>query len=362
MSGIDVEGALREISAANPCGESIEQDPVYIELEVAIEGTPAVELEGKIIQEAREPNWSDVKESALDLLTRSHDLRVAVFLARALLRTDGIQGLSDGFGLINGYVDRYWETFYPRLDPEDDFDPTERVNILEALGDWNTIIGPLMKLSLCSSRITGPISLRDYRIAAGRIGELTVPAEERESAPNVAAVEDAFAGCDLEKLQEDAESAASAFRGANHLLESLEKKIGSGMLPDIGKLIQVLGEINAVFREQLSKRIPSPAPPAPSEESEERTEQDRPETVSGEQSGNLSGGGGIGMIESREDVIHALDQICLYYQLFEPNSPVPLLLKRATRLVNANFFEIIEDLAPDSITQIEAICGGREKE
>lgn len=66
------------------------------------------------------------------------------------------------------------------------------------------------------------------------------------------------------------------------------------------------------------------------------------------------------MIEKREDVLELLEQICAYYELFEPASPVPLLLRRAMRLVTMNFLEILEDLAPESVPQVTAICGPKE--
>lgn len=52
-----------------------------------------------------------------------------------------------------------------------------------------------------------------------------------------------------------------------------------------------------------------------------------------------------------------LDLICDYYARCEPSSPVPLLLKRAKRLVFMDFIEIIKDLAPDGLSQVELIRG-----
>jgi type VI secretion system protein ImpA len=52
-----------------------------------------------------------------------------------------------------------------------------------------------------------------------------------------------------------------------------------------------------------------------------------------------------------------LDQICDFYSRSEPSSPVPLLLKRAQRLAKMSFFEIINDLTPDSISQLKVIAG-----
>ena len=63
------------------------------------------------------------------------------------------------------------------------------------------------------------------------------------------------------------------------------------------------------------------------------------------------------IIKNRQDVTRVLDQICLYYEKNEPASPVPLLLKRAARLVEKNFFEIIQDVAPESVAQIQKLIG-----
>jgi type VI secretion system protein ImpA len=62
-------------------------------------------------------------------------------------------------------------------------------------------------------------------------------------------------------------------------------------------------------------------------------------------------------ISSREDVLRALDRLCDYYECYEPSSPVPLLLKRARRLATGSFVDIVRDLAPDALSQIQQICG-----
>lgn len=76
----------------------------------------------------------------------------------------------------------------------------------------------------------------------------------------------------------------------------------------------------------------------------------------------VSNGRSFDRIESREDVLKLLEKICAYYELTEPTSPVPYLLRRAMRLVTKNFMEIIEDLAPDSIAQVQMVCGPKEQE
>ena len=51
------------------------------------------------------------------------------------LNTEGLAGLADGLAVLRGVVETFWDGFYPKLDPEDDNDPTFRVNILMGLCD-----------------------------------------------------------------------------------------------------------------------------------------------------------------------------------------------------------------------------------
>ena len=52
-----------------------------------------------------------------------------------------------------------------------------------------------------------------------------------------------------------------------------------------------------------------------------------------------------------------LEKICDYYTRSEPASPIPLLLRRAERLLNKDFWGIIMDMAPDSAGILQTITG-----
>ncbi len=64
-----------------------------------------------------------------------------------------------------------------------------------------------------------------------------------------------------------------------------------------------------------------------------------------------------GQIRSNQDIHKALDMIIQYYEQHEPSSPVPLLLKRAKRLVGRTFVDIIRDISPDAMTQVQMVSG-----
>ena len=171
MNQNDLERLLAEISPEAPSGEKdLEGDEEFVELQTKIEGTPA-RFDGKHDIPAIEPNWREVRDAAFKLLTRTHDLRVAMSFTRAMLHTAGVKGLSFGLELLSGLIDQYWETLYPRLDPDDNEDPTQRINILGALYYQEDIgiIGPLPKTNLCEHRGLGQFSLRDIQIASGKV-------------------------------------------------------------------------------------------------------------------------------------------------------------------------------------------------
>ncbi|HYA39713.1 MAG TPA: type VI secretion system protein TssA [Syntrophobacteraceae bacterium] len=354
MPAIQLESLLKEISPRHPSGEhDLEHDPVFMELELDIQGTSPVEVQGKIVQEGKDPNWSECAEKALELLGRAHDLRVAVLLTRALLNTDGLQGLHYGLKLICGYLEHFWETVYPQLDPDEDNDPTERVNILESLSDWGLVIAPLMKVQLCFSRAAGSVTLRHYRIASAKTSELTLSPEEVSAPPTLPSIEGAFADSSLESIQSTFHEASGALAEAKRLELFMNRKVGSDRAPDLKRLIRVLAEIEGLVQEYLFKRAPlvSATVEKPGKEPLSPEKYERTTTTSVRS---------FDMIEKREDVLELLEQICAYYELFEPASPVPLLLKRAMRLVTMNFLEILEDMAPESLAQIRTICGTPE--
>ena len=62
-------------------------------------------------------------------------------------------------------------------------------------------------------------------------------------------------------------------------------------------------------------------------------------------------------IRTREEALLMIDKLITYFERNEPTNPAPLLIKRARRLVSMSFVDIIKDMAPESLKQIETIAG-----
>ncbi|PYN25436.1 MAG: hypothetical protein DMD99_08315 [Candidatus Rokuibacteriota bacterium] len=56
-----------------------------------------------------------------------------------------------------------------------------------------------------------------------------------------------------------------------------------------------------------------------------------------------------------------LELVCRYMERHEPSNPAPLFIRRAQRLIQMNFVEIVKDLMPDSLGQLEKLAGEFEK-
>ena len=127
-----IEKLLQPVSAEQVCGPDLSNDGQFDELETLLKGKPEVEI-GSIQKPAEPPDWNELKDRSAEFLGRSKHLRVATIFCCGLLRTGGLAGFRDGVQLIQGLLEKYWEPLYPLLDPEDNNDPTQRLNILGAL-------------------------------------------------------------------------------------------------------------------------------------------------------------------------------------------------------------------------------------
>ncbi|ANM28731.1 hypothetical protein ABI59_02570 [Acidobacteria bacterium Mor1] len=344
MSVIDVETLLQPLADDQPCGEDLEYDPVFGDLDRAAQGTPERQMGDEVVP-AEPPDWKEVKKLSLDLLGRTRDLRVATRLARALVNTDGLPGLASGLELLNGLCERHWEKVHPQLDPDDDNDPTMRVNTLAELADVNGMVADIRRAPLVESRALGRFGLNDIEIATGRI-----PAPEGvENLPETASIDAAFLDGDLERLQELSEAAGRASGAADGVDSYLTGLLGANS-PDLAALVQAAKGAQNALAEQLARRGVGEAPAA---------------------EGGAEGAGGAGAeaaaaisgtVNTREDVIRVLDKAIDYFARHEPSSPVPLLLRRAKRLVSKDFLEILRDMAPDGVNQAEVIAGAEREE
>jgi type VI secretion system protein ImpA len=332
---LDGEALLTATTESPPCGPNLEHDLVFFELEQAARGKPE-QVVGNAVKPGEDPKWPRVVELGQTLLGRTKDLRVAVHLTRGLTHTDGIPGLAAGLGLISGLLDRYWEQLHPLLEADRDGDPTERLNALAPLADPEAAIRDLRDANLVSSRQHGQLQARDVEAALGRLPGRSASRPLGEIHALIAA---AFAD---DRAIPAALGEARARLGAIELLISDRVTIAHAL--DLKPLAQCLDNLLEACDGALGTATGGARTDAGGSAAHAPAEASR--TV-----------GGIG---SREDALRALDLVCAYLERQEPSNPAPLLIRRAQRLMQKNFVEIVRDLMPDSISQLERLAGELE--
>ena len=336
---LEVDALLSEAKEAPPCGLNLEHELAFFELEAAARGK-AEQRVGDVVKPGEDPKWPKVVELAEGLLLRSKDLRVAVHLTRALTRTEGMRGLGTGLGVIHGLLDRYWDGVHPQLEAERGADATERVNALAPLADPETVLRDVRDTYLVNSREHGQLQVREVEIALGRL----TPAATGE--PSVVKVLAQIHGQIAGAFAAD-RAVPAAIRLAHEHAQAIQTivadRASSAYAIDLKPLTQSLETLLEACEGALG---PSEAAP-------------------GVASARAGASGGVrlardGEISTREEAVQLLDLVCIYLQRHEPTNPAPLFIRRAQRLMTKSFVEIVKDLMPDSLSQLEKLTGEPE--
>ncbi|MCU7849553.1 MAG: type VI secretion system protein TssA [Candidatus Thiodiazotropha sp. (ex Lucinoma kastoroae)] len=328
---IDLEQLLTAVSEETPAGEDLEYDPLFSEMERTAEGKGEQQF-GDTIIPAEDPDWRELKKKSLEVAGQSKDLRAAIYLTQALMHTDGYAGLSDGLSLIKGYIDGYWEMFHPLLDPDDNNDPTIRINTLINLCDPIDSLAAVNKIPIVDSTVMGKFSFRDIQIASGTLQ----PTDTESQEVTLDQIDAAFRESSTEQTQQTLSQIHHAIECVDTIENRLNERVGVDQSPDLQSLVSLL--------KQVEKEVAMRA-------GVESLLEGSDNTVNSESTQQQAAAPGV--INNRDDVIRALERISHYYQKNEPSSPIPLLLERARRLVKMDFHEIVQDLAPGGVSEFD---------
>lgn len=338
---------LEPVSAESPCGPNLEYDAQFLALEESVRAQPKQEFrreDGVTIEvEGTEINWSAVLEQAQSLLARSKDLRVVLLLTRALLHQQGYRGIALGLELTRRLLQEQWTGFHPGLDP-DDGDPTMRLNALASFNSLDSVAGDVRASYVLDSRQHGQLSVRDLEIAQGR---LEAAAEEVKLTPTqVEGLVDAALGLSPEL----AAQSLSAVSDLESIIAFLGEKVGIAQVPDLSLLHDMLELVSNITNR---KRLPPQVNQVPD------TDLGNENPMSHGSSRDGPALTGMGPLNGRNDVVQALGILCEYLEKHEPTNPVQILLRRAQRMMNMSFLELMNDMAPEGLDQAEKVVGAK---
>ena len=318
---------------AHPCGPDMEYENEFLDLASAAAGKPETQF-----APGEPPNWRDVREKAADLLGKSRDLRAAILWARAVTHLQGFAGFSSGLRLLHGLMAAFPEHLHPLPDP-DDGDTYARSNALAALPTSDGWLGDLRQCALCNVRGLGDLRFRAIEVALN---------------PSVAREAESVLGRD--QIGQMLASAASQDPDLPARLQTARERLeGFGRL-----LTEQLGAAGAPDLRPLSALVKAAQGLLPASVDATEPSSDAPGDASvdaGQSSSQGAAAGLSGRVRSREEASLAIDMICDYLERAEPSNPAQLLLRRARRMLNNNFLQLVKELAPDALNEVARVMG-----
>jgi type VI secretion system protein ImpA len=321
-----------------PCGADLEYDNAFLELSQAAAGRPANQFD-----EGSPPDWRDVRERAETLFGQTRDLRIAIFWLRSLVHLEGLSALGPAIRLLNGLLDRFWDSLHPL---PDDGDAYARMNALGVLSDQAGLMADLRTAVLFRERGIGELRGRAFEIALN----LLQPKED-ESPLSRDQISQMLG--DIAARQPGARAwAESAMNEVKALIAFVNERVGIENAPDLKPLFSLMKAIVGLM-------------PADGANGDAPHDADDGGADADQGSGQRTGGSGSaasgarlsGGIGTREDAVRALDMICEFLERTEPTNPAPMLLRRAKRMISRNFLQLMKDLAPEALPEVARLMG-----
>lgn len=315
------------------CGPDLEYDNAYLELQQAALGKPESQFEA-----ATPPDWNAVEVGALALLERSRDLRLAALWAESQLNLKGLSHLPEGLNAFAALLENAWPSVNP---PLDDSDPYARLNVVDSLGYGGSFFKSLRNCVVVRNPRLGEIRLKDFEALTGNSPGTELPVVREQVEQFFRSPEGLALG--LYGLLE------SCLQGFARIQSALAAHVEADRLPQLPEVKSLFSYLRSCMPAPTMEQNPALSPPTPLYEPNLTTEQWA--------AGKSVAFNAVQGIQSRAQALAAIDQVCSYLEHAEPTNPAQLLLKRARRLIDKNFMQLMKDLAPEALAEVAKIMG-----
>jgi len=340
------EELLEPISPTSPAGEDLSFSPELDAIAQARRFDDPSLAQGEWVTDLKEADWNFVVRRCAALLQeKSKDLRLAVWLAEAGAKTDGLRALGEALRTLAGLCQDYWDV---GLYPESDGD------------DHDQRIG---NLSWVLARI--PTLLREIALTDGRQGRYsTIDFETARKQANANGDSNtATSGPKLADMEAARRNNSAAFVNA----------FGA----DLQLCLTALKELETVADERLGHDSPGfsaardamldlqrmlPAASAAATDSAEPAEVPVPVMHGGDLDGQAAPivpSGPPGAIQNRAQALAQLRAVAQFFRRTEPHSPVSYFADKAADAGEQNLHDWLRTVVKDDATMahIEELLG-----
>jgi type VI secretion system protein ImpA len=105
---------LLPVTDAQPCGPSLEYDADYAVLVARMQRRGEAQY-GEFIDTDDAPDWPEVERQCRDLLARTRDISVLIWLCRARVRVAQSAGLAQGLGMLADVLEQWPNEVHPQV-------------------------------------------------------------------------------------------------------------------------------------------------------------------------------------------------------------------------------------------------------
>ncbi|TWI66447.1 type VI secretion system protein ImpA [Pseudoduganella lurida] len=332
---LDIDQLLVPISVTQVSGEdlsfSTEVDSIA---HARRHDDPALD-QGEWVETLKEADWPYVANHCERLIRlRSKDLRLAVWLAEAHAKTRHFRGLGDGYALLAGLCERFWDSLYPSADGDDH---EQRVGNLF----WLLARSPQLVKEVPVTE-EGDICLADFDAARLRAANPQGPDEWGKSPePLGPTVEE----LDARRRRNSADFNVTLLADARYCLASLDALDAA-----VDQRLGNAGPSFAAAREALQHAIDFIGLLAPA---------DTVETVDSGGAPVAKAARGDGTIASRQQAIDQLRRVADYFRRTEPHSPVAYLADKAASWAGMPLHQWLQAVVKDQgqLAQLNELLG-----
>lgn len=347
MAALNLADMAQVLSAEEPCGPDLEDDPdfmnVMARLEVALP-TSYFSRDDEGRQVAFDRGTIDFAAAFADigkLLARTRDLRVFALAGKLLLLNRDIAGFADCLRIIAGNLAERWDEVHPR--PEDG-NPIMRSVALQSLDDMPTVVLPLQHAPLFTSRRLGPVAIRSQLVAAGDVRLV-----EGEEHPDAGAIQAALNEADLDALTAVLGHAVAIKQALAQIQAVWLEKAGYDQAVSFPRLSVLVDQIIAFLDAAIGRRAPDQAPLASAAAAAVESAAGRAPAPASDTASACSS-----ILQVKDALASCLD----YFRRVEPSSPAVLLIGQAQQLIGKSLFEVIQVMFPEHVDKAVIELGG----
>ncbi|KEZ01932.1 type VI secretion protein ImpA [Burkholderia sp. MSh2] len=342
---------LAPVSDAAPCGPDLEYDHDFVVLFASAAPKQDVQY-GNFVGGADPLNWSEIERDCRRLMLRTKDMRVAVIHTRCRARLGGAAGLAEGTGLLAAWLQTFPDQIHPQAGVEDDREAVldMRMNALQGLADPDGLLADVREIVLVKSTATR-LQVRDVEraFAHPRPADALAPDSVIQQLQDLRLQQPAT----MKAFDETMSNLAAIDRWCTEFLDAY--------LPDFSSLMRVLQLLQQGEQRIESVRDTASEPDAdghdrrtmddahttdafPDQYNDEYIDADRPSGAASRTDDPP---------DDRQEALALIRAARQWFEMHEPSSPIPVLLKRAEQFVGKRYAEVVKAIPAELLAQWE---------